>query len=138
MARHLTFRSGNPALNKNSFKNLSFDKSAGPILKNEVMTLKGTVDKTAISLTLLLLSGYYTYSEQLTEFTFIGAIAGFIIALITIFNKKASPVTVPLYALCQGLFLGGVSYMYGQIYEGIVFNAITLRYTGFREALVNS
>ena len=129
MARHLTFRSGNPALNKNSFKNLSFDKSAGPILKNEVMTLKGTVDKTAISLTLLLLSGYYTYSEQLTEFTFIGAIAGFIIALITIFNKKASPVTVPLYALCQGLFLGGVSYMYGQMYEGIVFNAITLTVT---------
>ena len=41
MARHLSFRSGNPALNKNSFKNLSVDRSKGPILRNELMTIKG-------------------------------------------------------------------------------------------------
>ena len=58
MARHLSFRSGNPALNKNSFRNLSVDRSAGAIRRNELMTIKGTVDKTALSLTLLLLSGY--------------------------------------------------------------------------------
>lgn len=93
------------------------------------MTIKGTVDKTALSLTLLLLSGYYVYSEQITSLTFIGAIAGFVVALITIFNKKAAPITVPIYSLCQGLFLGGVSLMYGQMFEGVVFNAITLTVT---------
>ena len=129
MARHLSFRSGNPALNKNSFRNLGVDRSAGAVRRNELMTIKGTVDKTALSLSLLLLSGYYVYSEQITSLTFIGAIAGFIVGIITIFNKKAAPITVPIYSLCQGLFLGGVSLMYGQMFEGIVFNAITLTVT---------
>ena len=129
MARHLSFRSGNPALNKNSFRNLGVDRSAGAVRRNELMTIKGTVDKTALSLSLLLLSGYYVYSEQITSLTFIGAIAGFIVGIITIFNKKAAPITVPIYSLCQGLFLGGVSFMYGQMFEGIVFNAITLTVT---------
>ena len=129
MARHLSFRSGNPALNKNSFRNLRVDRTAGAIRRNELMTIKGTVDKTALSLTLLLLSGYYVYSEQITSLTFIGAIAGFIVGIITIFNKKAAPITVPVYSLCQGLFLGGISLMYGQMFEGIVFNAVTLTIT---------
>jgi uncharacterized YccA/Bax inhibitor family protein len=129
MARHLSFRSGNPALNKNSFRNLGVDRSASALRRNELMTIRGTVDKTALSLTLLLLSGYYVYSEQITSLTFVGAIAGFIVAFITIFNKKAAPITVPIYSLCQGLFLGGVSFMYGQMFEGIVFNAITLTVT---------
>ena len=129
MARHLSFRSGNPALNKNSFRNLRVDRSAGAIRRNELMTIKGTVDKTALSLTLLLLSGYYVYSEQITSLTFIGGIAGFIVAIITIFNKKVAPFTVPIYSLCQGLFLGGISLMYGQMFDGIVFNAVTLTVT---------
>ena len=86
MARHLSFRSGNPALNKNSFKNLSVDRSTGPILRNELMTIKGTVDKTAISLLLMIASGYYTFSEQIVSLIWPGVIVGFIIAIITIFR----------------------------------------------------
>ena len=43
MNKHLSMRSGNPALNKNTFKNLSSTTS-------ETMTIDGTVNKTAISL----------------------------------------------------------------------------------------
>jgi len=56
----------------------------------------------------------------------IGGFGGFIVALITVFKKTWAPITVPLYAMLEGLFLGSVSYMYGQLYEGIVFNAIIL------------
>ena len=129
MARHLSFRSGNPALNKNSFKNLSVDRSTGPILRNELMTIKGTVDKTAISLLLMIASGYYTFSEQIVSLIWPGVIVGFIIAIITIFRKHYAPITVPLYALSQGLFLGGISFMYSQLFEGIVYNAILLTVT---------
>jgi len=129
MARHLSFRSGNPALNKNSFKNLSVDRSSGAIRRNELMTIKGTVDKTAISMILLLLSGYFVYSEQLISLTIVGGIGGLIAALITIFNKKASPITVPIYAVFEGFLLGGISYLYGQQFDGIVFNAIVLTLT---------
>ena len=126
MARHLTLRSGNPALNKNSFKNLTVNKSTGPILRDELMTIKGTVDKTAISLLLMIASGYYTFSEQIVSLILPGALIGFIIAIFTIFRKQYAPLTVPLYALSQGLFLGGISFMYSQMIEGIVYNAILL------------
>ena len=55
-----------------------------------------------------------------------GALAGFITAIITIFNKKSAPITAPLYAIFEGLALGGISFMYAQQYEGIVLNAVSL------------
>ena len=56
MTRHLSYRSGNPALNKNTFKGLSVSKSSGPLIRNDYMTIDGTVNKTAISLFLLMCS----------------------------------------------------------------------------------
>ena len=122
---HLSFRSGNPALGKETFKTLKRD-SSGPLVRDDVMTIKGTVDKTAISLLLMLFAGYFTFSEGSLVYIAIGGIGGFIVALVTIFKKEWAPITVPLYAMLEGLMLGGVSYMYGQMYEGIVFNAIML------------
>ena len=122
---HLSFRSGNPALGKQTFKTLKRD-SSGPLVRDDVMTIKGTVDKTAISLLLMLCAGYFTFNEGSLGYIAIGGIGGFIVALVTIFKKEWAPITVPLYAMLEGLMLGGVSYMYGQMYEGIVFNAIML------------
>tara|TARA_Y200000002_G_scaffold132492_1_gene109260 strand:- start:552 stop:1313 length:762 start_codon:yes stop_codon:yes gene_type:complete len=129
MRRHLSFRSGNPALNKNAFKVLNRNGGTGPISKNDSMTIKGTVDKTAISLFIMIASGYYIYSEQIVSLMLPGCILGFIVAIFTIFKKQYAPFTVPLYALFQGLFLGGISFMYGQMFEGIVYNAVLLTVT---------
>ena len=129
MRRHLSFRSVNPALNKNTFKVLNRNGAIGPISKNDSMTIKGTVDKTAISLFIMIASGYYIYSEQIVSLTIPGCILGFIVAIFTIFKKQYAPFTVPLYALFQGLFLGGISFMYGQMFEGIVYNAVLLTVT---------
>lgn len=122
---HLSFRSGNPALGKKTFQSIS-RTSGGSIVRDDVMTIKGTVDKTSISLLLLLFAGYFTFSEGSMIYAVIGGIGGFIVALVTIYKKEWSPITVPLYAILEGLMLGGISYMYGQMYEGIVFNAIML------------
>jgi len=122
---HLSFRSGNPALSKKTFQSIS-RTSNGSVVRDDVMTIKGTVDKTAISLLLLLFAGYFTFNEGSVVYIAIGGIGGFIVALVTIFKKEWSPITVPLYAILEGLMLGGISYMYGQMYEGIVFNAIML------------
>ena len=40
-------------------------------------------------------------------------IAGFVLALVTIFAKKWSPITAPLYAICEGVFLGAISLVIG-------------------------
>tara|TARA_B100001142_G_C14260341_1_gene626750 strand:- start:514 stop:1245 length:732 start_codon:yes stop_codon:yes gene_type:complete len=113
-------RSGNPALTKKTFENLSTASS-------EVMTLDGAVNKTAISMGLLLLAGYYTYSNAILDYIFIGFIGGFILALATIFKKEWSPTTVPIYAILEGLALGGISKIYANAFEpGIVPQAIML------------
>ena len=93
------------------------------------MTIKGTVDKTAISLLLMIGSGYYVYTEQIVSLILPGCFLGLAVAILTIFKKQYAPITVPIYALFQGLFLGGVSFMYGQMFEGIVYNAVLLTIT---------
>ena len=61
MSRHLSLRSGNPALTADTFKNVK-------IASDDIMTINGTVNKTIISLSLLLIAGYYTYINQLFVF----------------------------------------------------------------------
>ena len=113
-------RSGNPALSSKTFENLSTTSS-------DVMTLDGAVNKTAISMVILLFAAYYTYSNAIMDYILIGFIGGFVVALVTIFKKSWSPVTVPIYAVLEGLALGGISKMYADAFEpGIVPQAIML------------
>ncbi len=113
-------RSGNPALNKKTFDSFVTTDS-------NVMTIDGTVNKTAISMGILLLAAYYTYSNAIMSYVLVGFIGGFILALITIFKKEWAPTTVPIYALLEGLALGGVSNIYATAFEpGIVPRAIML------------
>ena len=118
-------RSGNPSLNSKVFENLERPKN-GSLLLDDVMTIQGTVDKTGISLALLVFSGYFAYVPNGLMYMIIGGLGGFIVALVTIYKKTWAPITVPLYAMLEGLLLGSISYMYGQMFEGIVLNAIIL------------
>ena len=120
----MTFRSGNPALSNKTFQNIQTDS----ISNNSVMTLDGAVNKIAISLMILLLCSYYTYSTSNTAFIMFGFVGGLIMALITIFKKTLSPYTVPLYAVFEGLALGGISAIYNHMYTGIVQQAVFLTF----------
>ena len=118
-------RSGNPSLNSKVFENLE-RPSSGHLLRDDVMTIQGTVDKTGISLALLIFAGYFAYVPNGLMYMIIGGLGGLIVAFITIFKKTWAPITVPLYAMLEGLLLGSISYMYGQMFEGIVLNAVIL------------
>ena len=63
MRRHSTFRSGNPTLTSKVFENLERPKN-GPLVRDDVMTIQGTVDKTGISLALLIFAGYFAYVQN--------------------------------------------------------------------------
>ena len=120
MANHLSLRSGNPALSSETFNGIS------AISSGNTMTINGTVNKTAISLIILLSAAYFTYVNQLFALIPVGFIGGFIVALVTIFKKEWAPTTVPLYAALEGLALGGISFYYNNLYAGIVPQAILL------------
>lgn len=118
MANHLSFRSGNPVLTKSAFTSSS-DIS-------ETMTINGTVNKTAISLLLLVGTGYLTFSSINSGLLIACGIGGFILAIVTVFKKEWAPITVPIYAILEGALLGGISFMYNSLYDGIVTDAIFL------------
>lgn len=96
------------------------------------MTLQGTVNKTGILLFLTFATAIYTWNMTLAQpgsamlWVIGGAIGGLILALITSFKPVWSPITGSLYALAEGLFLGGISARYEMQFQGIVLQAILL------------
>jgi len=121
-------RTANPTLSDDTFRS-----TGRPLVLGDVMTVQGTVNKTAILLMLVLLSAAWTWSMyfsaqagSLMMWVFGGAIGGFIVALITVFKKQWSAVTAPLYAVLEGLVLGGISSILEARYPGIVIQAVGL------------
>ncbi|MBJ12154.1 MAG: hypothetical protein CMG62_03625 [Candidatus Marinimicrobia bacterium] len=124
MNNHLSLRSGNPALHVDSFrKHLT---SA----KEQTMSINGTVNKTGLSLLLLMFSATYTWANpNLSAIVLIpAAIFGLVLALATIFKPLYGYITVPLYSIAQGLMLGGISWVFEARYPGIVVQAIFLTF----------
>ena len=121
MNHHLSMRSGNPALSPKTFKNI---EGVGA----EKMTIEGTVNKTAMSLILLMATASYTWMNPSPGLMILGFIGGFIMAIITIFKKTWAPYTVSGYALLEGLALGGVSRIFEMKYPGIASQAIFLTF----------
>jgi len=135
-------RTANPALNENTFNNVQ-TFGAGP-----AMTLQGTVNKAYILLFLLVASaayvwskvvqpapmmeGFDTHTTQISQ-TFApmmmtGAIIAFVVGILTSFKREWSPVLAPVYAVCEGLFLGGISAIFELSYPGIVIQAIAMTF----------
>lgn len=122
-------RSSNPALITNPFSGF------GVVSESNSMTVGGTINKTAILLLLVLLPAAWVWREfyiagqnpaAVQTWMIGGLIAGFILSLATIFKKNWAPLTAPLYAVAQGLFLGGISGIFESSYPGIVTQAVSL------------
>jgi len=118
---HLSMRTGNPALSAKTFKNV-----AG--ISDEKMTIEGTVNKTALSLLLLLATASYAWMNPSPGLMMMGFIGGLIMAITTIFKKTWAPYTVSGYALLEGLALGGISRIFEMQYPGIASQAIFLTF----------
>lgn len=121
-------RSGNPALNEKTFEvaDASSDR----------MTIGGTVNKTALLLGLVVVAAFWTWGryfetgnpEAIMPYLLVGSIGGFVVALVTIFFKRAALFTAPLYAVLEGLAIGGISAIFETRFPGIVFQAVGLTF----------
>jgi uncharacterized YccA/Bax inhibitor family protein len=124
-------RTANPALNEQVFTR--FLAPAG----SRTMTLQGTVVKTGVLLALAVATASYAWNvtksgdpQAAIGWWIGGALGGVVLALITIFKRDWSPVTAPLYALAEGLFLGAISAWYDLAFpqKGIVLLAVVLTF----------
>jgi uncharacterized YccA/Bax inhibitor family protein len=129
-------RTGNPALNDNTFENFGVYRRdlAGEQSPAGTMTINGTAQKTMFLLLLAMGTACFTWSKTFSAveanpaaampWAFGGAIVGLITALVICFKHTWSPALAPVYALAEGLFLGGVSASFEAQYPGIVIQAV--------------
>jgi uncharacterized YccA/Bax inhibitor family protein len=54
----------------------------------------------------------------------VGALSGFVIAIVLAFKQNLAPSLAPAYAMAQGLAVGAVSLAYESMYSGIVVQAL--------------
>jgi uncharacterized YccA/Bax inhibitor family protein len=98
------------------------------------MTLPGVIHR---SILLLLLvagtsAGVWAYSDSHPSAIYptmmIGALGGFVVAMVTSFKKDWAAVTSPIYAVLEGLFIGGISLVMEQRFPGLVLQAVLLTF----------
>jgi uncharacterized YccA/Bax inhibitor family protein len=108
-----------PFMNEDKFHNVL----DAPAIAEGKMTVAGAVNKTFILTGLLLITSAISYLMPNMIFLIGGAVVGFIVVLVAAFKPHLSNILAPIYAIMEGLFVGGISAMYASQFDGIVFNA---------------
>jgi uncharacterized YccA/Bax inhibitor family protein len=123
------FKSGNPALSEKQF-----EKTIN-ISNGETMTVSGTMNKFGFMMLMVIAGAAYAWNwfdggKEIGPIMMGGAIGGLVVALVIIFKKEWSPFLAPLYALLQGLFVGGISayfnFAFQETYPGIIMHAVVI------------
>lgn len=101
--------------------------------QESLMTIRGTVYKTmvltAILIACALFTGYKVLvgdPSALMPYLMGGVIGGLVLAITTTFKPAWSPITAPLYCICQGFVIGTVSVLMEAQYPGIAIQAFAL------------
>jgi uncharacterized YccA/Bax inhibitor family protein len=123
-------RTANPALTDATFSGLP------RVVQAEAMTLQGTVNKSFFLLLCVLATAFWTWKQffaakdpaAVMPYLVAGLIGGLVVAIVTIFKKEWAMVTAPLYALLEGLVIGGVSAFAEAQFPGIVLQAVGLTF----------
>ncbi len=123
-------KSSNPALSEKTFDRLAPDITAAG-----QMTVNGTINKTLILLVLVLVPALWLWDmftksgmQAVAVWMYGGLIGGLVFAMITIFKKTWAPYTAPVYAVLEGLVIGGISAYAESQLKGIVFQAVALTF----------
>lgn len=136
------FKSGNPTLSENKFRDTILDNV---VSYENAMTVRGTLQKFGFLFLMTMATAYYSWKEASEggnswPLVLTGAIGGLVVAIVISFKKEWSQYLAPLYALLEGLFLGAVSAYfeyrfsstqngYAGGYSGIVFQSVGLTFS---------
>lgn len=131
------FKTSNPALGQKTFSDVARNQYGGNLIDASArMTMSGAINKTGILLLCSMATATFTWNSFLQTHDLaavapelmIGLFGGFIVAMVTVFKKEWSPITAPLYALLEGLALGGLSAVFELRYPGIALEAVALTF----------
>jgi uncharacterized YccA/Bax inhibitor family protein len=127
-------RSGNPSLNDRVF-----GSQPRPAYGEERMTLQGSINKSFLLLVVLLAGAFWPWSQYLSTGDasvvgtplLVGALGGFVLAMIISFKANLAPVLSIPYAALEGLALGSISALLERKYPGIAIQAVGLTFAVF-------
>jgi uncharacterized YccA/Bax inhibitor family protein len=148
MAR--TFTNSNPALSDAAFDRIAESEAGwaagtqqmqdayavptGSTVRSDTMTVNGTVWATGALLVLVVGAGIYGWNSvdvtqenpSLPGWIFPILLAAFAVAMVTCFKPNVARFTAPIYALLEGAFLGAISGLYNEAWNGIALQAVML------------
>ncbi len=120
-------RTSNPMMKESTFTRA--------IAGAETMTLQGAVNKTVALLALVVIGAGYSWNlfynqgpAAVQPWMIGGVIGSLVFAMITIFKAHWAPKTAPIYAVLEGLALGGISAFFESRFPGIVIQAVGLTF----------
>ena len=122
------------------------DATGAPVAAvGRTMTVGGTLTATGVLFSLILVAGWYGWSQvvqtkqiivdaagnqtylnttSIPSWLMIAMLVGVGVGLVTAFMPKIARITAPIYAIAYGMVLGAISAVYNQSYNGIVVQAI--------------
>ena len=108
------YRSGNPALSDATFEKSSYKEANWWDEESNLMSIEGVAEKTGILLLITATTAMMTAFSMPEAFSLIliGALGGFIVALIVIFSGSMNPILICSYAALEGLVLGGITWIF--------------------------
>lgn len=112
--------------------------SAGPADTGK-MTYDDVIVKTATCLGMVLVGAAVTLAvgmQLATLLMVVGALGGFVLALVNTFKKQPSPALILAYAGLEGLFLGGLTRVLDGMYPGVGLQAVIGTLSVFAVTLV--
>ena len=124
-------RTGNPVLRDDTFSVVWPQAETG-----QAMTINGAIHRACFLLLCVLATAAWAWNRLFAShnrraflaYLLIALLAGFVVALVTVFKKQWSPVTAPIYALLQGLLLGTISSLMEARFPGIAIEAVALTF----------
>ncbi|MDQ0863962.1 Bax inhibitor-1/YccA family protein [Arthrobacter globiformis] len=112
--------------------------AAGPAETGR-MTFDDVIVKTAICLAAVVAGAAVTLVVALplaSLLMIVGALGGFVLALVNTFKKQPSPALILAYAALEGLFLGGLTRILDGLYPGVGLQAVIGTLSVFAVTLV--
>ena len=112
--------------------------AAGPAETGR-MTFDDVIIKTAICLAAVVVGAAVTLTVSLSlasMLMIVGALGGFVLALVNTFKKQPSPALILAYAALEGFFLGGLTRILDGMYPGVGLQAVIGTLSVFAVTLV--
>ncbi|OIH99345.1 MULTISPECIES: Bax inhibitor-1/YccA family protein [unclassified Curtobacterium] len=100
-----------------------YDRPAASTVDTDRMSYEDTIVKTLLAFGVLIVGAVAGWNLPPAVWI-VGAIVGFVLALVNTFKKKPSAGLVLAYAFFEGLFVGGISGYYDTAFDGIVPQAV--------------